>query len=87
MLGTEKIEKLVDSIAHVAVAAKKISADKKVDLQDIPAAMELLVKIPEIVEDLSELSGAFDEAKDLDVAEVVSLIKLVDAKVKLIEKA
>lgn len=87
MLGTEKIEQLVDSLALVAVAAKKISADKKVDLQDIPAAMELLVKIPEIVSNFSELAEAFDEAKDLDVAEVVSLIKLVDAKVKLIEKA
>jgi hypothetical protein len=87
MLGVEKIEKLVDSLAHVAVAAKKISADKKVDLADLPAAMELLVKIPEIAASLSELSAAFDEAKDLDVAEVVSLIKKVDEKVKLIEKA
>jgi len=48
MIGTEKIEQLVDALAHVAVAAKKISNDKKVDLQDIPAAMEVLVKIPEI---------------------------------------
>jgi hypothetical protein len=87
MLGTEKIEKLVDALAHVAVAAKKISNDKKVDLQDIPAAMEVLVKIPEIVSAFSELGQAFDEAKDLDVAEVVSLIKKVDEKVKLIEKA
>jgi hypothetical protein len=87
MLGTEKIEKLVEAIAHVAVAAKKISADKKITLDDLPAAMDLLVKIPEIASAFSELSAAFDEAKDLDVAEVVSLIKLVDAKVKLIEKA
>jgi hypothetical protein len=87
MLGTEKIEKLVDALAHVAVAAKKISADKKLDLQDLPAAMDLLVRIPEIASAFSELSAAFDEAKDLDVAEVVSLIKKVDEKVKLIEKA
>jgi hypothetical protein len=86
-LGTEKIEKIVESLTHVAVAAKKISADKKVDLQDIPAAMELLVKIPEIVSAFSDLSESWKEVQDVDVAEVIQLITLVNEKVKLIEKA
>lgn len=86
-LGTEKVEKIVDSIGYVVVAAKKISSDKKVNLEDLPAAMELLMKAPEIVNSFKELGDAFQEIKDVDVAEVVSLIQKIDAKIKEIEKA
>lgn len=87
MLGTEKIEKAADALAHIAVAAKKITADKKVDLQDLPAAMELVTKLPEIIAVVSEWQELVAEGKDLDVAEVVALIKKVDEIVKKIEKA
>lgn len=86
-LGTERIEAIVESLTHVAVAAKKISQDKKISLEDVPAAMELLVKLPGIVDSIKELGEAWKEAADIDVAEVVKLIQLLDAKVKLIEKA
>jgi cell division FtsZ-interacting protein ZapD len=86
-LGTAKIEAIVESLKHVAIAAKKISADKKVDLQDIPAAMELLVKLPSIIENVKELGEAWKEVKDIDVAEVVSLIQKLDAAVKQVEAA
>lgn len=86
-LGTEKIEQIVESLKHVAIAAKKISADKKIDLQDIPAAMELLVKLPGIIENVKELGEAWKEVKDIDVSEVVSLIQKLDAAIKEIEKA
>lgn len=86
-LGTEKIEAIVESLTHVAVAAKKISADKKISLEDVPAAMELLVKLPGIVDSVKELGAAWSEVKDVDVAEVVQLIQLLDKKVKLVEQA
>lgn len=86
-IGTDKIEKIVESVKHLAVAAKKISADKKVDLADLPAAMELLVKLPSIVESLSAFKEVIAQGKDLDVAEVVELIKKIDAAVKEVEKA
>jgi hypothetical protein len=86
-LGTQKIEKIVDAITHVVVAGKKITADKKVDLNDLPAAMELLTKVPEIVEAFKDVGDAGQEAKDVNVDEVIQLITLVNAKVKLIEQA
>lgn len=86
-LGTEKIEAIVESLSHVAIAAKKITADKKVSIEDLPAAMDLLVKLPGIVESFRELSSAWAEVKDIDVAEVVKLIQLLDAKVKSVEQA
>lgn len=84
-LGTEKIEAGIDALAHVAVAAKKIASDKKISLEDIPAAMEVLVKIPQIIEAISDVKQIIEESKDLDVAEVVALIKKIDDKVKAIQ--
>ena len=87
MLGTEKIEKAAEALAHIVIAGKKISADKKVDLQDLPAAMELITKLPAIVEAFTALDEVVAEGKDLDIAEVVALIKKVDELVKAVEKA
>jgi hypothetical protein len=86
-LGTEKIEKAADALAHLVVAGKKISADKKVDLQDLPAAMELITKLPQIVEAFSDIKGIVEEGADIDVSEIVALIGKVDELVKKIEKA
>jgi hypothetical protein len=84
-LGVEKIEKAAEALAHVVIAGKKISADKKVDLQDLPAAMELITKLPEIVTAFSDFKGLIEQGKDIDVAEVVSLIKKIDELVKKVE--
>lgn len=84
-LGTEKIEAGIDALAHVAKAAKKIASDKKISLEDIPAAMEVLVKIPEIIDAVSDIKSIIEESKDLDGAEVVALIQKIDAKVKELE--
>ena len=86
-LGTQKIEKMVDAITHVIIAGKKITADKKLDLNDLPAAMDLLVRVPSIVEAFKDAGEAWKEAKDVSVDEVVQLITLVNAKVKQIEQA
>lgn len=86
-LGTEKIEKIVDAAAEVAKFGKKVAADKKVNLEDLPEAISFLVKIPSIIEAFKDLGEAFEEGKDFDVAEVVSLIQKVHAKVKEVEAA
>jgi hypothetical protein len=86
-LGQEKVNAIVEAIGHVVIAGKKISADKKIDLEDLPAAMDLLMKAPAIVAAFKDIGEAFNEVKDTDVAEVVALIKLIDEKIKLIEKA
>lgn len=86
-LGTENIEKIVDAAAEIAKVAKKVAADKKVNLDDLPVVVAFLPKIPGIIEDFKKLGEAFEEGKDFDVAEVVALIQKVHAKVKEIEAA
>jgi hypothetical protein len=49
--------------------------------------MELIVKLPSIGAAFADIKLAVEEAKDLDVAEVVALIKKIDDKVKEIEQA
>ena len=87
MQDIDKIEKAAEALAHIIIAGKKISADKKVDLQDLPAAMELITKLPAIVEAFTAYQEIVAEAKDLDIAEVVTLIKKVDELVKKVEAA
>lgn len=86
-LGTEKIEQAANAIAKLVVAGKKISADKKVNLEDLPVAMGLIVEIPSLVSAFKDFGAILDEGKDLDIAEVVGLIQKVHAIVKEIEKA
>lgn len=86
-IGIEKLEKVVESVKHIAIAAKKISADKKVSLEDLPAAMDLLVKLPAIAESLTAWKDILAQGQDIDVAEVVVLIQKIDAAVKEIEAA
>lgn len=86
-IGTENIEKVVDAIGHLVLAGKKISEDKKVDLNDLPVLIELGKKLPEIVAAFKSLEPAFSEVKDLDVQEVIDLIVKINDKVKEIEQA
>lgn len=87
MLGTEKIEAVAESIKDLAVVAKKISEDKKVGVDDLVHVIAILPKLPKIIESIKDLGEAVDEAKDLEVAEIISLIQVVHAKIKEIEKA
>ena len=87
MLGTEKIEEIAESLKEVAILAKKISEDKKVDLTDIAHLVAFLPKVNEIIKSFNELGKVVDEGKDLDVAEIVKLIQVVHAKVKEVEAA
>jgi hypothetical protein len=85
-LGVDKIEKVAEALSHLVIAGKKISADKKIGIEDLPAVMELAVKLPEIVSAFSDFKQIIEEGKDIDVLEVVQLIKKVDELVKKVEK-
>jgi hypothetical protein len=87
MLGTEKIEQISECLKDVAILAKKISEDKKVDINDLPHLIAFLPKLGEIVEAFKGAGEAIEEAKDIDVAEVVALIQMIHKKVKEVEQA
>ena len=86
-LGTDKIEKAAEALAHIVIAGKKISADKKVNLEDLPAAMELITKLPSIVEAFSAYEEIIAQGADIEVTEIVQLIVKVDELVKKVEQA
>jgi hypothetical protein len=86
-LGTEKIEAIADSLKEVAILIKKISADKKVDIADIAHLVAFLPKIDEILASMKDLGQAVEEGKDIDVAEIVSLIQKIHGKLKEVEEA
>lgn len=86
-LGTEKTEKIITHLASAVILYKKVAEDKKVDLTDLPHAVEFAKKLPAMIEDFKALPEVLDEVKDLDVTEIVALIGKVDALVKQIEKA
>ena len=86
-LGTENIEKVADALKDLVIVGKKVAADKKVDLADLPHVIGLATKLPKLAEAFSSLGEALDEGKDIDVAEIVKLIQVVHAKVKEVEQA
>jgi len=87
MLGTDKIEAILEDVKELVIVAKLIKEDGKVDLADLPHVISLLPKLGKFVEDFKAIGEAFEEGKDIDVPEVISLIQKISAMVKQIEKA
>ena len=86
-LGTEKIEAILDNVKVLVIAGKQIKADGKVDLSDLPYVIALLPKLGKFIEDFKAVGEAFEEGKDIDIAEAVSLIQKIHAKIKEVEAA
>lgn len=87
MLGTEKIEAAAESLKKLVIAGKKISEDGKVGVEDIAHLVKLMTEANEIVKSFKDLGEAFEEVKDLDVAEVIALIQVISKKIKEVEAA
>jgi hypothetical protein len=86
-LGTEKIEAFVESVGELVKAGKIVAKDSKIGVEDLPVVVGLLPKLPKMLEDFKAVGEAFEEGKDLDVAEIIALIQKVHNKVKEIEQA
>jgi hypothetical protein len=87
MLGTDKIEAILEDVKELVIVAKLIKEDGKVDLADLPHVISLLPKLGKFVEDFKAIGEAFEQGKDIEVTEVISLIQKISAMVKQIEKA
>ena len=86
-LGTEKIEAILDDVKELVIVAKKIKADGKVDLADLPHVIAIIPKLGKFIEDFKASVEAVEEGKDIDIPEIVALIQAISAKIKEIEKA
>ncbi len=85
-LGTEKIEAILENVKDIVVVAKK-AKENGLGIEDLPLVIALVPKLPKFIEDFKAIGEAFEEGKDIDVAEVVGLIQKVHALVKEVEAA
>lgn len=84
--GTVKIEQLLAAIEKVLVAVKKISADGKVGLSDLPHLLDLLQEANVVIAGLRNSDEAVGEAKELDAEEAKKVLQAfydLEAKVRL----
>jgi hypothetical protein len=85
--GAQKIEAILGHIKELVIIGKKVKADGKVSMEDLPHVIGILPKLPKMVEDFKHFGAAIEEGKDIDVAEVVAVIQKLHAMVKEIEAA
>lgn len=74
---------LLNAVEVLAVAGSKIAKDKKVNAEDLPAAIELVKKFDVILEAIKDIDKLDEEVKDLDEAELIAIV----SKVLLIAKS
>lgn len=86
MLGTDKIESILEDVKELVIVAKLVKEDGKVDLADLPHVISLLPKLGKFVEDFKAIGEAFEEGKDISIEEIIHLIKVVNESIKEIEK-
>lgn len=85
--GTESIEAIKESLKKAVIAGKKISADGKIGLDDVAHVIALASEFPAMLESFKKFGEAFEEVKDVDVAEAVALIQSFHKAIKEIEAA
>lgn len=86
-LGTEKIDAILDTIKVLGVTGKKVLADGKVNIADLPHAIALLSQVSVMVDSVKGAKGALKQAKDLKEDEVVAIIQKIYDVVEAIESA
>jgi hypothetical protein len=72
-LDLESIKKVVHGGEALIIPCVKAFADGKVNVADVPFAVELLKGTPQIIEGCSAIKGAIPEFKDLDQSEIIEI--------------
>ena len=78
----ETIE-LLNGIEDLAVFGAKVGKDKKLSIEDIPAAIELFKESPEILKAFEGITNIDDEFKNMSVNEMK---QVVDRLFSLVQK-
>lgn len=74
---------LLNAVEILAVAGAKIAKDKKVNAEDLPAAIELIKKLDVVLVGIKDLDNLDEEIKDLDEAELIAMV----SKIMIIAKS
>jgi hypothetical protein len=86
MSEIKQTKELFEGLKLVAVAAKKIAKDGKVDLSDVGAVIDLAKESSVLIEAVKDLDQVPTELKDLEKEELLELILTVYKAVDEIEK-
>jgi hypothetical protein len=74
---------ILNAVEVLAIAGAKIAKDKKVGMEDLPAAIELAKKFDVVLEAIKDIDQIDEEVKDLDEAELIAIV----SKILLISKS
>jgi len=85
--GTKELKELLVSLKDIAVFAKKVAADKKVNLEDLPALVDLAKNMDEVLAGFDGLNKIPDEVKDIDEAEAMELLAALLKLIKEVKAA
>lgn len=87
MKDLKQTKELFEGLKLVAVAAKKISKDGKVDLSDVGAVIDLAKESSILIDAVKDIKEVPEELKDLEKEELLELIMAVYKAVDEVEKA
>jgi hypothetical protein len=82
-----KVKAILSVVTEVAILAKKVKADGKLDMTDTVHVIPFVQKLPEHIKAISDWSEALEEIKKIDLASGIVLVQFVDGEIKKIEKA
>lgn len=77
MEGIKEIKELIAGVQMLAVAVKKIAADGKVDIVDLPIVIDALSKFSVLVAAVEGVGSVPAEIKDIDGAEAQELLNQI----------
>lgn len=83
----QQIKELLAGVQVLAVAAKKVMADGKISVADLPVVIAMLPQVSTLVKAVEGIDQLPSEAKDLSVAEIEELIGAVLAMIEEVRKA
>lgn len=85
--GIKEIEEVFDGLDILADFGGKVMADGKVGAEDIGSLVELATKFSALQEAVEGAKEAVEEGKDLDQAEVMTILSRVYGVVEKFAKA
>lgn len=85
--GISEIKAVLLALKDLAIDGKKVMADGKIDLSDLPVAMDLLKQQNDFVAAIKGMSELMPEAKDLSSQEMMEVVAALFSAFKEVQAA
>lgn len=87
MKNVKELKELLIALQIIGVFAKKVAADKKVNLEDLPYLVDLAKQMDQILMAVDGIDEIDDELKDIDEAEAMEVLGQLIKSIKAIKAA